>query len=438
MFGSVILDVAIGLILVYLLMSLLCSAIREALEGWLKTRSVHLERGIRELLHDPSGTTLASDIYNHPLVQSLYKGEYNPTLIRTRTKKDGTVEHHAVPSRGHLPSYIPSGNFALALLDVVARGPSSGDPGTATGDAPVLTLAGIRARIGEIQNPPVQRALLAAIDTANGDLTRAQKNVEAWFDSSMDRVSGWYKRRTQLVLFLIGLVVAVVLNVDSFGIAQFLYRDKPMRDALVAQAATVSRDPSFVTQPQSVEQIRATMDSLRLPIGWARDSAGGLYRVTPSGRHDVRRNESWTKWVGDLVGASGGWLATAFAVSFGAPFWFDLLNKVMVVRSTVKPHEKSPEESSEDRQSKNAAPPPHLGGGGPSAGGETGGGGGGGGGGGAPSGSPPDSPEPPQGSTAVGGPRPGGDVQPPANPGDPGADFQPQEWAAGNPQEGTV
>ncbi|HEU4562146.1 MAG TPA: hypothetical protein VFS20_30235 [Longimicrobium sp.] len=431
MFGSVILDVAIGLILVYLLMSLLCSTIREGLEGWLKTRSVHLERGIRELLHDPSGTTLASDVYNHPLVQSLYKGEYDPSQIRTRKKQDGTVEYQSVPARGHLPSYIPSANFALALLDVVARGPSTADPGTADSDAPVLNLAGIRARIGQIQNPPVQRALLAAIDTANGDLTRAQKNVEAWFDSSMDRVSGWYKRRTQLVLFLIGLVVAVLLNVDSFGIAQFLYRDKPTRDALVAQAATVSRDANFVTQPRSVEQIRASIDSLRLPIGWARDSTGELYRLTPSGRQDVHRNESWLKWFADLLGASGGWLMTAFAVSFGAPFWFDLLNKVMVVRSTVKPHEKSPEESSEDRQTKNSAPPPHLGGGG-------GGAGGGGGGGGAPPGPPPDQPAPPQGSLTPGGPQPGGDVQPPTDPDDPGADFQPQEWAAGNPQEGSV
>jgi hypothetical protein len=432
MFGSVILDVAIGLILVYLLMSLLCSTIREGLEGMLKTRSVHLERGIRELLHDPSGTTLASDVYNHPLVQSLYKGEYNPSLIRTRRKKDGTVEHHAVPARGHLPSYIPSANFALALLDVVARGPSSADPGTATGNAPVLTLAGIRARIGGIQNPPVQRALLAAIDTANGDLTRAQKNVEAWFDSSMDRVSGWYKRRTQVMLFLIGLVTAVVLNVDSFGIAQFLYRHKPARDALVAQAAAVSQDTSFLTQPQSMEQIHASIDGLRLPIGWTHGPPGELHRLSPVGR-SMHGHESWIEWLAELLGASGGWLMTAFAVSFGAPFWFDVLNKVMVVRSTVKPHEKSPEESSEDRQAKNAAPPPHLGGGGPPAAGEARDGGGG-----APPGPRRDSNPQPQGSTTASGPRPGGDVQIHAAQDPPGTHFQPHEWAAGNPHEGTL
>ena len=46
-----------------------------------------------------------------------------------------------------------------------------------------------------------------------------------------------------------------------------------------------------------------------------------------------------------------GWLVTAFAVMLGAPFWFDVLNKFMIIRSTVKPHEKSAEAGSEDRQS---------------------------------------------------------------------------------------
>jgi hypothetical protein len=55
-------------------------------------------------------------------------------------------------------------------------------------------------------------------------------------------------------------------------------------------------------------------------------------------------------WANSLLATILGWLLTAFAATMGAPFWFDVLNKVMVIRSTVKPHEKSPEEASEDRQ----------------------------------------------------------------------------------------
>jgi hypothetical protein len=72
------------------------------------------------------------------------------------------------------------------------------------------------------------------------------------------------------------------------------------------------------------------MDVLRLPIGW------GAAR------------EPWTERI-------LGWLLTIFAVSLGAPFWFDVLNKFIVIRSTVKPREKSPEEGSEDRPSPRSA-----------------------------------------------------------------------------------
>jgi hypothetical protein len=49
MFGSDVLEVAIGLIFVYLLLSVICSAINETIEVWLKKRGADLERGIREL-----------------------------------------------------------------------------------------------------------------------------------------------------------------------------------------------------------------------------------------------------------------------------------------------------------------------------------------------------------------------------------------------------
>ena len=62
MFGSQILEAAIGLVLIYLVLSLLCSAFREMFEGYMRTRAAVLERGIRELLHDGNGTGLAAAV----------------------------------------------------------------------------------------------------------------------------------------------------------------------------------------------------------------------------------------------------------------------------------------------------------------------------------------------------------------------------------------
>ena len=193
MFDSEILDVAIGVVFVFLLVSMICSAIREALEGWLKSRATHLDEGIRQLLHDTPAAGLARHFFEHPLINSLYSGQYPAPRLSARLPT-------ALKRGRNLPSYIPSRNFALALMDLAARGPSTDDVSSdpATG---AVTLDQVRVNMRYLANPAVQRALLIAIDSAQGDFQKAVANVEAWFDSGMDRVSGWYKRSTQWILF---------------------------------------------------------------------------------------------------------------------------------------------------------------------------------------------------------------------------------------------
>ena len=344
MFGSRILEVAIGIIFVFLLVSMICSAIREGIESWVKSRAAFLEHGIRELLHDRHAVGIARSLYTHPLVYGLYASEYEP---RTSTRR-----LNALSRGGNLPSYVPSRIFALALLDIAARGTDT--RGAASGPhAPELSLALARENVLNLENGAVQRVVLGAIDLARGDMELAIANIAAWYDSAMDRVSGAYKRATQKLLLGIGLTVAVVLNVNIIAIAHHLFRDDVERATLVAHAEAVARDSSFITGSSQAQltRARATLDSLRLPIGWddvrltppwdtrvVRDASGAV--------RTMREPRLWAYVFEPLVG----WTLAALAAMLGAPFWFDLLNKVMVVRSTVKPHEKSPEESSEDRQ----------------------------------------------------------------------------------------
>jgi hypothetical protein len=391
MFGSAILDVAIGLILVYLLFSLIATAARELIELILKRRAVNLERGIRELLNN--NAALAASLYAHPLVSALYGGDY-----ATAQKK------------GALPSYIPARNFALALLDIVVRGANSSDASLATSDSAPIDLSSVRARIATIENPPVQRALLSAVDTAQGDLDTLQKNVEAWYDSAMDRVSGWYKRETQWILLTLGFAIAIAFNVNTIRVVRYLAHDTSARQAIVAQASAVARDSSVLKA--NLGQLNAAIDSLQLPIGWSGGAAASLLAEPARHRQVVAVASTNDSAVAPATGpvqnpratdvllALVGWLATALAISLGAPFWFDLLNKFMVVRSTVKPHQKSPEEGSTDRKESTVTTP--------TDGGPTGGGGG------APV---------LAGAAATAGPGPA---------------FQAQEWTSGDPHEGVI
>jgi hypothetical protein len=328
MLGSTILEVAIGLAFMFLMLSLVASAVREGIEGIIKARAVNLERGIRALLDDKDGTGLARTFYEHPLISSLFQDRFVPAAKRF--------------FGGKLPTYIPARSFASVLIDLAWRSPEP-DPFAALQTAPASSVAELRANVNRVPSPFVQRALLAAIDGAGEDMNRVRENLEAWFDSAMNSVSGWYRRRTQLHLFVIGLIVAAVLNVNTFTIADHLWRDDLARATLAERAGSVATDTAYgrlaggdTLSSEDSRRLYADLRSLSLPIGWDRRPP------TPPSPSALSVHFSyWSKQVFGLA-------LTAFAIMLGAPFWFDTLNKFVVIRSTVKPREKTAEGGSED------------------------------------------------------------------------------------------
>src|SRR3989440_12605278 len=126
----------------------------------------------------------------------------------------------------------------------------------------------------------------------------------------MDCVSGWYRRRVQLIIFVLGLLIVVGLNIDTISIITTISNDTVIRSALVASAQGSASSPSNVGLPI----LQKGFEQIQLVIGWSTSSLPANF---------------WA-WVLKIVGL----LATTFAVSLGAPFWFDLLNKFMGFRSS--------------------------------------------------------------------------------------------------------
>jgi hypothetical protein len=140
----------------------------------------------------------------------------------------------------------------------------------------------------------------------------------------MERVSGWYKRRAQWITFLLGLGVAFAMNADTIAIGSSLARDKAVRESMVAfaqkYAETVAATPAG-EPTKKLEEAMAKIGSVSaagVPLGW--DAPGAVPK-------DV-----WPDWPIKVIG----FLATAFAISLGAPFWFDLLKKFVSVRAAGK------------------------------------------------------------------------------------------------------
>jgi len=321
MFGLEMLDVAIGLTFVYLLLSLISSAIRESLEAWSKSRAAFLERGLLALFEGPGAKTdtahqLVESLYNHPRIYGLFEGSY---------ERAGKARSGAVARR--LPSYIAASTFSDALIDTVAR---------RCQNVPSRANVIDRLRLGAeaLDNESIRSVLLSAINSSNGDTAAVRSAIEAWFNAGMDRVAGRYRRRTHWIVIGIATVITLALNINTITIVRALEQDTALRQSIVERASTTSTNASLTG-----EQAKDELNKVSLPIGW--------------------RNVVWPQpgqWTtGENVVAGmmslAGWLLTIFGISLGAPFWFDVLNKFMVVRATVKPTEKSPNEASKDSAS---------------------------------------------------------------------------------------
>jgi hypothetical protein len=307
--GFAIIDTAIGLILVFLVVSLICSALREMVESMLKQRALDLERGLRELLHDPDGTGLTSALYTHPLVFGLFSGEYVPLDLKGKRQI-------WFGSGRNLPSYIPTATFARVVIDLHKSG-----------------------KINGIYHPEMSE-LLRALADGTSDTTHFRANIEEWFNGAADRMSGWYKRRTYALLLALGIATALFFNVNAIVIAHELYQRSDLRAAVTASAEKVvaasgeqgPAAPAGATAcPEndaecaftvSVQQLNS-LASDGLPIGWR--NSGFLERAL----------NKYPWGVGPIVILLG-WVATGVAVTFGAPFWFDILSKFVSIRSTMK------------------------------------------------------------------------------------------------------
>jgi hypothetical protein len=279
MFGSGAIDVAIGLAFVFALLGLICSSVTELLSQQLGWRAQTLELGIRNLITDQ---TTRDAFYRHPLIQSL-----------GRSRDDGERVQ---------PSYLPARVFALVLLDVLApdgQKPTAQEPGVAS---------------------ELHRALRALTGTTDADLEASRKRVEVWFDDVMDRASGWYKRKIQWVLLAIALVVTGIANADAISLATSLWQSPSLRATLVETASSYAAGAQAAgAQKETLDQLQQRLDHLTsqgLPLGWAADKV----------------LSSWEpgQWLSKLAGL----LLTALAASLGAPFWFDLVNKLVNVRGT--------------------------------------------------------------------------------------------------------
>lgn len=413
MFNSTVLDVGIGLVLVYLILGLVCTTVNEWIAQMFKLRAQTLKDGIDALLarvsSDGSQCTPA-DLHVARLVQRLTTAGdklaaalgldpagapgYDPNIdidlatigpalaarinaalanpslweaidiakVSAKTlagaKKQSSVDalrranlallreaypeelgelrhcfynHPLVKSlcgSGGLPSYIPCGTFAMTLLDILGNGRHEWST--------------VKSAIDGMPEGDVKRSLQVLAEQADGSIYKFRDNLANWFQNQMDRVSGWYKKKVQIITVVVALGITILANADTLQISRKLYQNPALRQKVAQEASITAKNsaPAALTPEEKAEIGELT--------GWSAEFISfHELQAGQDGRAQIPENADafpgldllssprllaawlWAVMPGHLLG----WFLTCVAVSLGAPFWFDVLSNFMNVRS---------------------------------------------------------------------------------------------------------
>ena len=313
--GGQILDTAIGLAFIFVALSLVCSFIQELIATAFSWRSNFLERGLRSMLQRTPAEeeTKEGDAPGRALADKVMDSAFIQEKLSAKARRRGR----------RVPSYLSSRTFTLAMLDTIAP--------PATGGTGLLEKAkeGLKEVLPDAEHP-VRRQIELLLEDAGQDLDRFRHSLEGWYDDTMDRVSGWYKRRSQVVLLVIGIAVAGLANADTVEVTTRLWKEDAVRASIVAEASQAVEAGSAEELQRKLEERASVIDGVKqldLPIGW--NEANGQAKDLDIADGD----DSTLAWL-------AGVLITGVALSFGAPFWFDALSKLSRLRiSGKKPQE---------------------------------------------------------------------------------------------------
>jgi hypothetical protein len=363
MTGLAVLDLFISLVFLYLLYSLFAMTIIEAITSSFSSRSKNLLSGIDRLLADDQ----QSKGINHSILNLFWANTINP--LTKAFYKHPSIKYLGQKGFNSKPSYIAKDRFGNTLIDLLRKGAYLDDIHNISATLGIIPeydssklASDIKALEQELtditQSPDSDKNEIDTLtekldflkqelfqrtkkehpweidglsigsetkyqlknlwEQAANDKEKFKELVENWYEDQMDRISGWYKRKLTILTFIIGFVIAGLFNVDTIGLTTELVKNEEMRTMLVEGAKTyIANNPdgvstgSFTEQKEYIDSVNTEMSNYNYVMGVSKEAKFTFWTVL-------------------------GWLITAFAISLGAPFWFDLLNKLMQVRNSMK------------------------------------------------------------------------------------------------------
>ncbi len=382
-----IIELVISLVLIYAFLSTLVSILTEWWNHYRKSRAKMLHKSIRDLLYDPLNKDYGSLLYNHYMISGLNNSEFNrpPQYISDNLFSETLIDVIAQQARHSLKIEL------LPVTDLEEMKVSEAQPDLAVSKELMDRFEG---GLEMMNASPLRDTLFSIYDKSNKNYPTLKALLSTWYNDYMDRVSGWYKTKQRFNFLFFGFAVAIFLNVDSMHLIKMLSLDKDLTKNLMviaeksvdeiekerALAVEETLDyvrtlyPDSLKKPEQIalflgpdstyynkllEQIDSTnkqyinridsslaiISSLNIPIGWKKDSAPYSWIYNREAKTKVekpkitdyieaRNSCSWPNFFRYVLGI----FISGLSLSFGAPFWFDILVKfVNIRRAGVKP-----------------------------------------------------------------------------------------------------
>ncbi len=290
MFSTPILDVAIALFFAYFLLAIIVSAVNEVIMSLLNMRGKMLKQTILNMIDDPKWHELSKEIINSPIINSL-------------REKDGSF-----------PSYISPQAFVEAFKYA--------------GDVRGIFSVSNEIHFKEVDEKNAVIKMLKVFADSSANVFAFERKIENLFNGSMDRVRGWYKRKVQNIIFVISLVMVTTLNVDTINLVDVLWKNPVMAEVTANRISNLieknessgnlsSLSDTTTSKTKRIKVAYDILNEMPFPVGWRQNEISSL-------------PNDFGGWITKIFGI----LLTSFAVTLGAPFWFDILNKIVNLRST--------------------------------------------------------------------------------------------------------
>ncbi len=328
--NSSILGAALGMAVIFAAFALLASGLQEVIASSLKLRGQTLITALERL-----GEGEAAEILNSSVLKPL--GKEKASAVPDGNESDKTV------NKKDVPSYIPSWLFAASVVGRI--------PDTLTTKAELVKDAGDAATPpppipDELANLPgalgnVVRKIWADV---GGDVEKVQHELARWYDSYMERVSGWYKRKTRWILFFVGLLVCVIANVDAISLTRTVVDNAQVQAVLNTDATNTKACPAGSSQLECGINAISSLPGSQLGLFWVAGCTPKAAATASKGAISSTKVVVCTNGVGgwfhnrgvrhfgDYVIKLLGLILGAFAISLGAPFWFDLIGRGVALK----------------------------------------------------------------------------------------------------------